>query len=195
MTSATPRQTFALFCGTKIDVRPLNLTLEEAGALIGLMKEDMSAVLGRLGELASERGVVLTSKGSAKGSIDFESLYNSAHEAGMQAGRGVRPTPMQVVERLNPLDDSSPIVRDYGVYSEGACGFASVIIRPGNCAFANWLKKNKGCRRAYRGGVQIWVSEFNQSIDRKEAYAGEFARVISEAKLPNTQVFVDSRLD
>jgi hypothetical protein len=123
--------------------------------------------------------------------MNFEALFNEARAAGLAAGNGSSPEPMVVVGHSNPLDDSSPVAKRYFV-SEGACGFAWVTIRPGNCPFANWLKKTGKGRKAYGGGVQYWVGDHGQSVDRKEAHASAFAKVISAAGIT---AYAGSRLD
>jgi hypothetical protein len=123
---------------------------------------------------------------------NFEELFNSAHSAGMNAGTKNSPEPMVVVQRANPLDDSSPVVKQYPVVMDGLCGFAWVTVRPANCGFAKWLKENKRARKGYHGGIQYWVHEFNQSISRKEAYANAFAAVLKAAGIDACS---ESRLD
>ena len=115
---------------------------------------------------------------------EFESLYNRAHEAGMAAGNATTPRPMVVSESRS---GQSWYVED------GLCGFAWVTVFPGNSSFAHWLKKNKDARKEYGGGVCAkWVSEFNQSVARKEAYAHAFAKVLREAGI---KAYSGSRLD
>lgn len=112
--------------------------------------------------------------------MNFQSLASQAHSAGMSALQGATPTPMIVAgggERY--------------FVSEGACGFAWVEL-PGNCAFGRWAKKVGLARPAYPKGLNIWVSEGGQSIDRKEAYARAYAAVLQDAGVP---AFAGSRLD
>jgi len=80
------------------------------------------------------------------------------------------------------------------------CGFAWIVVRPGNCAFAKWLKKNKGADKHYNGGVSIWVSKFGQSHDKKKTYARAFADTIEKELIltqiaPNMTINAGSRLD
>ena len=63
---------------------------------------------------------------------------------------------------------------------------------PGNCSFANWLKKNKLAHKHYYGGVAIWVGQFNQSMQKKEEYAHAFASVLVDAGI---NAYVGSRMD
>jgi hypothetical protein len=69
------------------------------------------------------------------------------------------------------------------------CGFAWVTVKPGNCVFANWLKKKGHARKAYGGGVQIWISGYGQSHDKKEAYAHAFANKLKELLIDTGIVF------
>jgi len=129
----------------------------------------------------------------------FAALYRKASEAGMAAGKAAQPVPMVVSEVSDPFASYAlgvnvpPKAGGKSWYvSEGACGFAWVVIRPGNCPFANWLKKHGHAQPAYGGGVQIWISEHNQSVARKEAHAYAMADVFKEAGI---NAYADSRLD
>ena len=81
------------------------------------------------------------------------------------------------------------------------CGFAWVTVKPGNCTFANWLKKKGHARKAYGGGVQMWISGYGQSHDKKEAYARAFADKLKELLIttgilsPKISITSGSRLD
>lgn len=109
----------------------------------------------------------------------FEEVFKEATKAGLEAGTSGVVTPMVVTEHSNPLDDNSPARRQW-IVSDGACGFAWVTIRPGNCSFAKWLVKNGHARKAYYGGVDIWISAHNQSVARKELHACAMAKVFKE---------------
>jgi hypothetical protein len=124
----------------------------------------------------------------------YELIWRRAHGAGLDAGEACTPTPMVVSQHANPLNDSSPVSKAWFV-GDGACGFAWVVVRPGNCAFAKWLVKNGHARKAYGGGVQVWVSQFSQSMARKEAYASAFAKVVTAAGLPGVTAYSNSRMD
>lgn len=111
----------------------------------------------------------------------------------MKAGKNHIPNAMRVSQRINPLDDNSQEIYSE-IVNDGVCGFAWVNIKPGNCRFANWLKKNDlGRIDSYYGGVTIWVDEFNQSLERKEAYARAFADVILESGIE--KCYIGSKMD
>lgn len=122
----------------------------------------------------------------------FRDLLNKAYAEGRKAGVACRPVPM-VVGQAKSLT-SSEIDYSKPVYhcDDGACGFAWVKIRPATTPFARWLKKNGYARPAYNGGLDIWISDFNQSVDRKHAMACAMAKVFQEAGIT---AYADSRLD
>jgi hypothetical protein len=117
----------------------------------------------------------------------FERAYALAHEAGTRAGEACNPRPMVVT-----YTDRNGVVQKEFV-ADGVCGFAWIRIRPANSSFALWLKKTgKVSGRAYGGGVDIWVSQFDQSCQRKEAYARAFADVLNANGI---KASAQSRLD
>lgn len=122
----------------------------------------------------------------------FETLVAAAHAAGLAAGEAVRPTPMIVGSPSTPLgNDIDPAKPTYYV-ADGACGFAWIKVVPGGSSFARWLVKTGRARAAYNGGVQIWVSEFGQSLGRKSAYSAAYAAVLAEAGI---RCWGESRMD
>lgn len=121
--------------------------------------------------------------------MEFHEIYMSAHEAGMAAVKQLQVTPMVVQAHANPLDDNSPVVESYFI-EDGVCGFASVIVK--NIKFSNFLKKNNIGRKNWNGGYAINISAFNQSLQKKEAYAYAFAKVLNAN---DVTAYVDSRMD
>ena len=113
----------------------------------------------------------------------MKDVFDKAHEAGMKAVESLFVQPMIVQDGH----------REY-VILDGACGFAWVTIRPGNSKLARAAKQYAGARRAYNGGVQIWVSAFNQSMAKKEAYAVAYAATL-QYLTGETRVFAESRID
>lgn len=119
-------------------------------------------------------------------------LYKRAAAAGLAAGKAAAPTPMVVVQRANPFDDNSRIVRQYAPTMGGVCGFANIKIRPAVGPFVRYLKGKGIGSPAYQGGYAIYVHEFGQSLERKSAYAAAFAAVLTEAGL---NAYSESRMD
>lgn len=121
-----------------------------------------------------------------------EALYERAHEAGLAALNGASPTPMVVFEAEGLSNQPKPGGQRW-YESEGACGFAWVVVYPGNSSFARRMKAAGHGSAEYGGGWMVkWVSEGGQSVDRKSAYAQGFAEVLREA---GVKAFGNSRMD
>lgn len=118
-------------------------------------------------------------------------IYAEAHAAGNAAVQTTNVVPMIVTGHANPLDDSSKVTEQYFV-ADGVCGFASVIVKPANSSFARYLKTIRRTYKHYYGGLNMPISEFNQSLQRKEAYAEAFAAVLRRSGI---DAYVDSRMD
>ena len=117
---------------------------------------------------------------------EFAALVEKAQAAGMAAGEAAKCTPMHLVGGAPGGEQKHYVVED------GPCGFAWITFFPGNCPLANYLKKRGIAKKAYGGGVSRWVSEFDQSITRKEAFASAYAKVFQEA---GHKAYSGSRLD
>jgi hypothetical protein len=126
-------------------------------------------------------------------SAEMKALYDSAHEAGMNAVSNLQVVPMIVGEETNLFSGKIDYNKPTHFVEDGVCGFAWVNVKPGNSKFANWLKKNELARSdSYYGGVTVWVSAFNQSMQKKEAYARGFAEVLRNAGI---NAYSQSRMD
>ena len=124
----------------------------------------------------------------------FEGLIMAAEAAGDAAAQACRPRPIIIG---SPKDGIFGNEIDYSkttyYESDGLCGFAWINIKPGTSAFARHLRASGRARADYYyGGVTVWVSGYNQSVERKEAYARAYAKVLSDAGITATS---DSRLD
>lgn len=123
----------------------------------------------------------------------FAEVFEKAFLAGLEAGYSALPKPMTVVAHSDPFDDTSPPEKVWHV-SEGACGFAWVNVRPGTSSFARWLKKNvERARKSYHGGVDFWISEHGQSVERKSVHADAMAKVLRDEL--GVKAYGASRLD
>lgn len=165
----TKRQSWAIFCLSGVDVREKNFDKAVASNIIWNLKD---------GHEIYHDGINFVPK--KKKAIDYQELFNKADKAGKEAAENHNPTPMHVVERENPLDDSSPIVKRYEPVADGVCGFAWVNFSPGTHGFCRWLKANTNARKAYYGGIELWIYDYNQSMEKKQAYATAFAKIINE---------------
>ena len=98
-------------------------------------------------------------------------LYNLAHEAGMEALENATPREMVVT------DSNGKVYRCAG----GVCGFADVRIKPARGKFVSFLKKNDIGYTSYLGGYTIPCHEGDQSLELKEAYVRAFAKVLKDS--------------
>lgn len=113
----------------------------------------------------------------------FRDLYYKAHLAGVEAGNRCNPKAMYVADVIHKG-------RNY-VCFDGVCGFAWVRIK-GNTPFGRWCKSEAIARKLYTGGLQIRVTQYGQSMERKLAYATAFASVLANN---NVWAIAESRLD
>ena len=112
---------------------------------------------------------------------EYESLYTTAHLAGMEALALARPRPMVVSKHKDMMDDTSPVEQEWYVEG-GVCGFAWVNIKPGTSKLARaWKAAGYARKDSYYGGVMVWVREGGQSYERKMVYARAFAAVLRKA--------------
>ena len=108
-------------------------------------------------------------------------IYSEAHSKGIAAGKACSPTPMIVGQPTTPLGDDIDYSKDTWLVNDGVCGFAWINIKPARGGFVKFLKDNKiGRKDSYYGGWTIWVSQFGQSVTRKENYARAFAKVLGD---------------
>ena len=117
----------------------------------------------------------------------FDSVYSAACKAGLNAATAMTPTPMAVQNADIFGNRFGPV----SVIADGPCGFAWVAFK-GNTAFGRWAKKMGVAKKAYGGGLQIWISDFNQSMERKYAYARAFADTLNEAGI---DAYASNRMD
>jgi len=118
----------------------------------------------------------------------FAALYLKAQHVGFQAGETMIPRPMGIVE----CDAMGRPIGSAHIEFEGACGFASVIVRHANKGFGHWLISSGLARRHYHGGAEIWISAHNQSYERKLAHANAMAFELGQG---GVDCYASARLD
>ena len=120
---------------------------------------------------------------------EHHELFQRAYAAGMDALNAAVPVPMRIVEA--DIWGKPKAGAQVWVEPEGMCGFAWVRIK-GNTAFGREMKKHGLFSRAYPTGLQFWVGEGGQSVERKEAFARAFAKVLRDNGI---DAYAESRLD
>jgi len=92
-------------------------------------------------------------------------LFGLAFAAGLQAHDATQPTPL--------------FLKDYDVVEEGESGNASIVIRDTLGGFGRWARQNEKGQIVEGEGLHIPAPSKSQSIDRNEASARAFARVLA----------------
>ncbi len=127
--------------------------------------------------------------------MTFDASYANAVKAGLMAGSDTQPTPMIVGQAKSLYSNEIDETKKSYYVSDGVCGFAWIIVKPGTSRFARWLKKMGYARPdSYYGGVSIWISEYNQSMARKEAHAAAMAKALKD-DFPELTIRSMSRMD
>lgn len=110
----------------------------------------------------------------------FATIAANAHAAGMDAGNAHKPQAMNVSDGKNVWH-----------VPDGVCGFAWVSFK-GNTAFGRYMKKIGIARPDYPTGLCVRVLAFNQSMERNEAYARAYAKVLNDNGIT---AYAQSRMD
>jgi len=126
--------------------------------------------------------------------MNYSLIHEDCHAAGLAAGIKAETNAMIVGSPKSLLDNEIDYTKKTYLLDEGPCGYAWVTIRPGNSKLANAYKKLGLAKKAWNGGVDFWVSEFGQGVQRKEAYARAYAAKLQELT-GHDRVTVGSRLD
>lgn len=110
-------------------------------------------------------------------------IINDAHEAGRKAVEALDVRPMTVSDGK----------QSWFVF-DGVCGFAWVTVKPANSKMAKYMKDVIRIARKsiYEPGVMYWISDYNQSMQKKEAYAYAFAKVLQDNGI---KAYAGSRMD
>lgn len=125
--------------------------------------------------------------------MDCSSLYAKADAAGRAAVEKLKVVPMVVGHAKGVFGNDIDYSRETYFVEDGVCGFAWVNVKPANSKFAKFLKENLRARNdSYLGGVSLSISQYNQSLQKKEAYAYAFAKVLEEAGI---RAYANSRMD
>lgn len=112
-----------------------------------------------------------------------EVIYSEAHAAGLKAVSELTIEPMVVVDSRT---------KQKWIIDDGPCGFAWVIIKPAHCQFAKYLRERKLAHKHDKPGLMMWIGDFNQSMEKKSAYAKAFANVLKENGI---DAYVGERMD
>ena len=170
-TTATARQTFALFCATGKDWRATNPTHEQASVMLSAiqgLRGNKPAALELATRIFQGENVDVSTLPPVDSKPNFKNVFDEAHEAGLQAAKDCKPEPM--------------IIPGYAPVMGGVCGFAWVHFKDGRKPFPRWLIKKGLADKSYYGGTDYYAGfEIGgQSMTIQEAYCRAFAEVCNK---------------
>jgi hypothetical protein len=128
----------------------------------------------------------------------FRSICDLANEAGKAAVETARVVPMVVGQETSLFSGvMDPATMEY--VSDGVCGFAWLNVYPANKGNTRLGKEERAVLEAngfrkneYEKCYQLWISAYNQSMQKKEAYASAFAKVLRDNGI---RAYSGSRMD
>lgn len=130
---------------------------------------------------------------------DFSNICITADEAGRAAVEKVVARSVLLYQETHPFSGKMDTNKPTYILDDFPCGFAWVDIYPQNKGNTKLGKEERkilesaGFRKnEYEKSYQLWISAYNQSMQKKEAYARAFAEVLRENGL---KAYSGSRLD
>jgi hypothetical protein len=131
--------------------------------------------------------------------VTFNSICDKAAAAGKAAVEQLTVTPMVVGQETSLFSGKLDYSKPTYYIEDGVCGFAWVNVYPANKGNTRAGKEERAILKAagfrlndYEKSFQLWVSQYNQSMQKKEAYASAFAKVLRENGL---KAYSGSRMD
>lgn len=129
----------------------------------------------------------------------FQVIFRDADAAGKAAVEKLEVVPMIVGQETSLFSGKIDYSKQTYYVADGVCGFAWVDVYPANKGNTKAGKEERkllehfGFRKNdYEKTHQLWVSAYNQSMQKKEAYARAFAEVL---RVNGFKAYAGSRLD
>ena len=129
----------------------------------------------------------------------FRIICDEAHQAGVAAVEQLNVIPMIVGEETSFLSGKIDYSKPTYFVEDGVCGFAWVNVYPANKGNTKLGKEERKLletagfsKNEYERCHQLWISDYNQSMQKKEAYAGAYAKVLRDYGF---RAYSGSRLD
>jgi hypothetical protein len=129
----------------------------------------------------------------------IEVIFREADVAGNAAVEKLEVAPMIVGQETSLFSNKIDYSKQTYYVADGVCGFAWVDVYPANKGNTKAGKEERkllerfGFRKNdYEKTHQLWVSAYNQSMQKKESYARAFAEVL---RANGFKAYAGSRLD
>lgn len=126
-------------------------------------------------------------------------ICEKADRAGNEAVETLQVVPMVVGQETELFSGKIDYSKPTYYVEDGVCGFAWVDVYPANKGNTRLGKAERKAlesvgfkKDVYGKKYYKWISAFNQSMQKKEAYASAFAKVLRENGL---KAYSGSRLD
>ena len=112
-------------------------------------------------------------------------ICENASAVGYAAVQTARVVPMVVGQETSLFSGVIDETKTTYFVEDGICGFAWVSVYPANKGNTRLGKDERRALEAvgfrnndYEKSYQLWISNFNQSMQKKEAYADAYAKVL-----------------
>jgi hypothetical protein len=129
----------------------------------------------------------------------FELVCEKADAAGRAAVEKLQVVPMIVGQETGFFSGKIDYTKPTYYVEDGVCGFAWVDVYPeykGNTRLGKEERRileANGFKKKFEGSAYYkWVSDYNQSMQKKEVYARAFAEILRENAI---KAYSGSRLD
>lgn len=117
----------------------------------------------------------------------FHEVCDEADIAGLKAVQELTVIPMIVGETKNLFSNDIDYSKSTEYIEDGPCGFSWVSVKPKHKGNTRLGKEERAeleemglFKNEYTKTYQLWISQFNQSIQKKEAYARAFSKVLQQ---------------
>ena len=111
--------------------------------------------------------------------MNFDAIFTNAVAAGKAAATAYAAAgnvvPMVVGSPSTPFGTDVDYSKKTYFVADGVCGFAWVHFPKANTAFTKWLKKAGHGHKGYPTGWDVWISDYNQSMQLKDVHAHAMA--------------------
>jgi hypothetical protein len=129
----------------------------------------------------------------------FADICKVADVAGKEAVAKLKVVPMLVGQETSLFSGKIDYSKPVEYVSDGPCGFAWISVKPQNKGNTKLGKEERKVLESenfrhndYEKNYQLWISAFNQSLQKKEAYARAYAKVLRDSGI---NAYAGSRMD
>lgn len=129
----------------------------------------------------------------------FELICEKANAAGIAAVEKLEVIPMIVGQETSLFSNVIDRTKPTYYVADGVCGFAWVNVYPANKGNTRAGKEERKIlesarfrKNDYEKSYQLWISAYNQSMQKKEAYARAYAEVL---RANGIKAYSGSRMD